>query len=442
MYFQMNNNFDFIRETNNEGRYKELVPSWLEGRTIILLYERYENDTFREEDIIEIIQTIRETPSKRITDNNEVISNLQKYFIFKDERADIYKLQEYAKAFCELIKNKLITEFKPSEIKEMILRIIDGFNIEKYNEDPDLFIFDVIYYLSSSNKLSIKQQIYTLRNQIDIEMDNFREILRKREDNLLQSLENIQDSFLKIGDNVTILQEIFENTNILQENIRNLYVHPFSDNWIEGIKIVLDFIKEIKEETEIVRKRIDRIIPYIKTFIHYWNQREFDRNTKQFIQYLIDKSSVIKKEGKEMLKLPDSLSYQRILIREILPVFSVIEKDRLIVKKRKIPSLNVILSKEDENELKNKSKINKADTDKILSRIKEIEMILNDKKILAYKHYFFQMIKEDNLSIAIKVTNHTLRIYTNHVNYTIEIDQTTIIYQDTNAIWDMTIYKH
>ncbi len=128
--------FHFYHELKKEKYYNPLIPKKEAGLVIVLLYEQWKtgkflSNSFTEEAIKNTIEQVaadlgrkyERTPHDRFKDIN---IDLQEYFLLRNEETNLYKITQYGEEFCERIREKLIREFKPSDIEKILSDLIDS----------------------------------------------------------------------------------------------------------------------------------------------------------------------------------------------------------------------------------------------------------------------------------------------------------------------------
>lgn len=194
------NNFDLLQEIGRNGAYRLLFPQQEVGMAILYLYSKIKSDAFpdgrfREQDIHDALVRTRFFESTKNYQRqpqlyfNDLISDLQTYFLRFDQDEQLYSFKDYADAFCRHAEATLRANFDPTEIEQIChtLRIeLEACESEK----------QFVHWLDTTFdafRPKMKLQLDQLERQIDISVKEIRATTQLADTPLLETLKLIDD---------------------------------------------------------------------------------------------------------------------------------------------------------------------------------------------------------------------------------------------------------
>lgn len=442
--------FHFYQEIKKDKYYEPLIPPKETGLVIILLYEQWKTglftaNNFSENAVKEAIEQVatdfgksyERKPHEHFKDIN---LRLQEYFLFRNEDSDYYKLTQYAIDFCERIKEKLLSEFNPSEIEKILANLIS--DLKGYIKQDDFPYWFKHHF--TPNKAHLKNQIEALLHRVMNSVRAFRSISKKDDAKFLDTVRKIDLNLQEIKKQASQLQDAFGDVDELNRILTDLSVSDHDGKYGEGINDVRLFIGEIRTDLSNIGYKIERIRPGLRRFINSINQRNFDRNTEYFLQYLLVESKLKRTSSGFSIVLPTDIGQKK--LRESVPKFIIIEGERLL------PTQPRAIIEVPKDETKRKKQTQQARIqlelrNKVANRLIELGNILEEQGKVNYAEFYFNILgqeKEFSNEIAIYTTYSALRKFGKHPLYTIKINPKLDQYVDhpNMAIWNMTISKN
>jgi hypothetical protein len=441
--------FHFYHELKKDKYYIPLVPQREAGLVIILLYEewktgKYLSNSFTEDAIKNAIEQVasdlgkkyERTPHERF---KEVNLSLQEYFLLRNEETNLYKITQYGEEFCERIHEKLIREFKPSDIEKILADLIDL--LKKYIEKGDFAHWYRHYFLPQKN--NIKNQVETLLKQVENSVKEFRLSIKSDDQTFLETVRKVDQNLQIIGGHTKELKDAFFDAEEIKGLVLQLSFGNPSPEIVEYIRVVRLFLEDVNNDLNIISHRIDRVRPKLRQFISSINQRNFDRNTENFLRFLLKSSSISKDGNKKKIQLYKEIPVK--VIYEPESTFVMVEEGRLFPKQ---PS-PLVLPKRDKN--KREKQLNKAkDKMRINKRIRfwlsSLDLQIKKENSLDFSKAYYDILEKEESygkTIALKVANNIFRKYTKLKNFSVKVERKMMIdnkYPE-QAIWKMNIQK-
>lgn len=439
--------FHFYHELKKDKYYEPLIPEKKSGLVIIYLYDqwksgKYLSNSFTENAIKNAIEQVASDLGKSYENTQHerfkiINRGLQEYFLFRNEETNMYHITQYGIEFCESIRNKIEPEFNPSVIEKILSDLISLLKASIAKND-----FEYWYNHHFQNqKPYIKRQVETLLKLVEKAVQEFRASTKSDDEIFIETVRKVDASLEAVRKHCDELKDVFFDAEEIKSIILQLSFDEYSLDLISQKESVRSFIEEINNDLSIINQRIEKIRPKLRQFISSINQRNFDRNTEQFLHYLLKNSYVSKYSSKNKIYLPSVIEIPELLKSETK--FIIVESDRL---KDNSP-ISVVQPKE--NKEKQKIQLDKANNGFLIrNRIRywltKLEKELRDNGNINFTFYYFQILEEEqiyNKTIAIKVASLLFRKYSKLRNYKISIKkglQTNEKYPD-QAIWDMNI---
>lgn len=442
--------FHFYHELKKEKYYDPLIPKKEAGLVVVLLYEwwksgKYSANSFTEEAVKQAIEQVDFDLGQNVYERKphvrfkEINICLQEYFLLRNEETNLYNITQYGIEFCERISEKLILEFKPSDIEKILADLIDS--LKKYIEKEDFEYWFKHQFIPQRG--TIKNQVETLLRRVEDAVGEFRKSTKSDDATFLEIVRRVDESLETIKNHSQELKEAFFGAEEIKALLLELSFQNISTEIASHKESVRQFIEEVNNDLSIISQRIDRIRPKLRQFISSINQRNFDSNTKLFLEFLLKKSHLIQQGNKNKIQLPKELVSKVIWQPE--SKFIIVEEDRLQPKQ----PTPIILPKEDKE--KRKKQLTKAEDgffirNRVRYWLSELEnQLLRDKNLNFSQAYYSILDKETNYgnTIAIKVASGLFRKYTKRKDYKVKVSNQMIINNQypNQAVWKMNINK-
>lgn len=440
--------FHFYHELKKEKYYDPLIPKKETGLVIILLYEKwksgeYSGNSFTEEAVKNAIEEVAKdlgkvyerTPHDRFKDVN---LQLQEYFLLRNEDSNLYNITQYGLDFCERIKAKLLLEFDPSVIEKILADLIE--TLKKYIGSDFSYWYNHQFL---SQQTTIKNHVETLLRKVDESVKTFRKATKSEDDSFLGTVKKVDESLAVIGKHSEELKGAFYDAEEIKALLNELSFHQPTNEIISQREQVRLFVENVNNDLSIISQRIERIRPKLRQFISGINQRNFDRNTVKFLEFLLEKSTLKKEGNRKKTKLPNGVNTKTIFQEE--SNFIILESGR-IQPKQPTP---IVAPKEDET--KRKARFEKAE-DRFFIRnrvrywVSEFEKELLKNERLDFTPYYFVILDHEQKyrsTISLKVASELFRKYSKLKNYNVAVNKTIVTSNKYSnlGIWKMDIQK-
>jgi len=434
--------FNLYREAKDY--YDSLVPEKTEGLILISLFEKFGENAFTEDQIIDTIRltykdlgnTSSRTEYER---NNKLIIRLQEYFLWRDEVNRVYRLKKYALEFCARIKKKLVESYSPAKIKrwfdELLNRLQEKYKLENGFEH---WIEDEWEWRHNT----LAEQIEVLDGQVIESVREFKEGIRNKDQNqrIMGILTSIEGKLEIIKNQAIELTKAFQSTYEIDDILTEMLELGNAHSNLANIKRVREFNQNVRFQLEQISNRIEKIKPRIREFIYDFNQRDYDRKSEKFLYYLLNKSKVTKgTQGRKDLRLPNEIPDKCISNSCLSPRFTIIPIKEIGPKRITTPKKRKIdFSKR--QELLDKTKAWKFEKERVSFWTKEAQNIIQIQGSLEFTDLFFEILRspKDNLSIAVKTAHRLVRRYIKSEQLKVQVTQ---IRQNDRMVNNVSIWK-
>ena len=444
------NDFNFYREAKNN--YKHIVPAKEDGLILFLLYEKaengfFENNEFSEQEIIKAIEQvyldIKGDASKRneYERNNDTILRLQEFFLWRDDKKKMYSFKSYGLDFCKNIKEQLLQYYSPTEIKSIFDSLVNELK-NSFDIENGFLLWIRLHFNTRSTELS--RQIEILDQQVGDAVKTFRSRIKSADKDAILIINDALESLESIKRNSDEFRSAFQGTYEIEELILQLQeADSISEEAIKKIRVVRDFIRRIRTHLELVSEKIDQIQPRIREFIHDFNQKDFDRKTELFIQFLFKNISIGNDGNRKALVYPSSIPM--IHYKENIPIFSIIiKKDIGIIRPFDLPLRQINKEKRNSSFLSAKNK--QLIRQRVTFWLTTIQDQLNKENSIYFTPYFYKILSTEplhQLTIAVKVTHKVVIKYSQSKLHDVEIENKLIGSEDhdNTSLWKISIKK-
>ena len=130
---------------------------------------------------------------------------LQEYFILRNEESNLYNITQYGIEFCERISDKLMLEFKPSDIEKILADLIDS--LKKHIERGDFEYWFKHQFIPQRG--TIKNQVETLLRKVEDAVIEFRRSTKSDDATFLEIVRRVDESLETIKGHSQELKEAF-----------------------------------------------------------------------------------------------------------------------------------------------------------------------------------------------------------------------------------------
>jgi hypothetical protein len=438
--------FDFFHELSNQKTYETLIPDKKTGLIITLLYEKGNrgelNDGFFSEDILlECIRQVEPTEERVPHEKyNQIVQNLQEYFIWRDEDNRRYKLKAYAIDFCKLVRDRLQSQFNPTYTEMVFKSLNKELNDIWKDVDTDPIDFNnwVSYHFTNAHT-QIGSQVEILDKKLDESVKRLRQRIREENNNLLSVLKSVNEELGEIKSQVDELDSVFIVSETIREKLERLSLSEVMDKIEKGLSQVTEFLSQNTYKLRMIRKRIDKLRPRIQQLFGNLRKREFDLKTERFLVYLLEHSNVIR--SKDIIELPKNVTLKT-FHREELSLTLVRKKSFLPPRPALIPPPEIDVEKQ---------KLQHLEREKSLQKQKQVQMwllevheTLEQHNTVDFSPFFYKMLDAgEELATAIEVAYFVLQKYLYDTHCQVIIGQQPIWRAEypTHTLCEITIRK-
>jgi hypothetical protein len=433
-------NFNFYREA--KLNYRHIVPSREDGLILFYLYEKlekdeYSNGEFSEPEIISAIEhvyvDVKGDSQKRneFERNNDTILRLQEFFLWRNAGKKTYRFKGYGIEFCKNIKTQLENFYSPTEIKAIFDSLVHELTLAKEDE---LQFSQWIKLHFDQRSPDLSRQVEILDQQVSDAVKLFRTRIVAAGIDINDVISEALDSLNGIKTSSDEFRNAFHATYEIEDCL--LYIlenRTLSDETMLKIRRVREFINKIRDNLELVSKRIDQIQPRIREFIHNFNQQDFDRKTELFLKYLLKN---VKKKNPVI---------EPFYIKNSTPTLPIILKKNIGLSRPiaiEIPAINQEKRNISRKALEKKQLIRKQ----VLYWMNQVQKNIDSGEEFLFSKFLYKILSEEKdyqLTIAVKVSHKVVLQYSRHRDYDVNIDKT-FFTDDSNKnvrTWKMSIQK-
>jgi len=435
--------FNLYREAKEQ--YEKLIPEKNDGLILLSLYAKYKDKNFTEENILSTITKVfkdQGNPELRTeyNRNNTIILRFQESFLWRNSSKKTYQFKKYGLELCQNIEKRLIKKYNPPKIKRFFAELHKSLtaNIDEGNDFEEWIVdhFDI-------RLPELTSQIEILDQQVNESVKEFKTGMNSNNKDVLNSLKGIEIRLDIIKKQASELRNAFQISYDIDDILIGLLENNEEQDNISNIHRVQNFHENSRSQLEQVSKRIDKIKPRIREFIYDFNKKNFDRKTNNFIDFLLKESVVVKDGSSKRIKFPANLFGLTIKSATHNPKFNIIPL-REISHKLPVPVTTRTVDVTMRKELLEKTLKWKHDKDRIAYWTKLAFQELEAKGILEFTPYFFKILKEDRLTIAVKTAHNIIRKNTTYRNkYLVEIKKEPVCDTKNKSIslWQMNLQK-
>jgi len=432
----MKEHFNFIEQVKKN--YTNIIPKEDYGMIVFLLFDKFGTNVFSESELKKIISDYHNYSEKDRELHSVIKTTIQFLsinFIRKSKQG--YILTSYSQQFSKEIRKKLHRDFSPSEVRKILLKfkteLAQQLQEDNFNEWFDFF---------ERYKTDLDNQIESLNKKIDSYIHDFRTVIFDNKKQNTELLKSIREGLDKIKGQVIELTSAFTDIYDIEDLLNQVNVDIDTHTTIINRKKAKDYFSDIRDYLTTINNRIDLIQPRVQEFFSNINRADFERNTKRFIRYLINNTSVEKMNSKKELIFPQDDALQKEVYREEFN-FTIVDNQLKKGKTQSKTEHTLVDEKEVEKKYQNAKKVREQRA-KTIAYVNDIKKDLNKFKLIEYSSYFYQIMEDtQNINIAIKVAYLLLNEFTKSQQYTVEISDKAISHDKykSTVLWEMKISK-
>lgn len=438
--------FDLYREAMRQ--YELIVPDQVDGLVLVALFEQFDPGSFKEEQINLVIDKVyrdlgKSSQRNEYDRNNSILIRLQEFYLSRDEHKKTYQFKTFGRKFCENLRERLIRSYNPAKIK----RLFDGLllDLERYLKTEGNGYN--MWYADQFTRIcpEITAHVEILDQQVSQSVREFKKKIKDGPTDIHALLDEIILRLDGIKQQAKELREAFSATYDIDYILEDILVKGLDGADSIFIEHVFEFNNSIRGQLEQISLRIDHIKPRIREFIYEFNQRDFDRKSALFLDFIIKNSCASKnQDGKEYLSLPDGIGAFLNADLESLPRFVIVpDKDISPKPPVEVYRREIDAARQDQVMEQNKARVHEKQ--RISFWISEVKKRLSLEEMIDYSGMFLEIFEEENfrLSVPLKVTNKIIRDFARQKIYEIKIDQQ-FYKHNKNAqirLWKMNILK-
>jgi len=422
--------------------YDQIIPKKTDGLILLSLYEKFGEGNFNENDFNRTINQAlkdlgKQSSRNEYERNNSIILRLQDYFIWRDKTNKTYRLKPYGLEFCKRTQKRLIEGYSPAKIKRWFDDLYNRLKESVDQGDFKLWIEDHF----NERHIQLGEQIEILDQQVNESVDEFKKLIKSEDEknDIINFIQSIESKLNVIKEQAVELSKAFRVTYDIDEVLTNMLQEEGQTDNITDIRRVRGFNNHVRSQLEQVSQRIDKIKPRIREFIYDFNQRDFDRKTDRFLNYLLKHS----KSNQRNLSLPNGIPKKRVLSRELEPKFAIIPEKDISPKTAQSVSVRKV-NQEGKKKLLNKALNWKYEKNRIKHWTKVAMQMVEQDKELTFTLFFFNILKQEKkLGIGVKTAQQVLKksFYEKRYSITIKKEKKSDAEIKNLSIWDMRIQK-
>lgn len=310
-------NFNLLHEIGKGGNYLLLYPQPKAGLAILILYQKiksgaFQHNRFKESDIYNAFEAskmlVGEEDYDRLpqTKFNNMISDLQVYFLRYDADEQLYSLKDYAESFCRQAEETLLANFNPTKI-ELICNDLRE-KLEKCTTDVEIETWISTYF--DSLKPVLKVQVDQLERQVDQSVKEIRATTQLENASILEILKEIDFKLDTTRGQNDELRSAFREMKSINRLLDSYSYLIDNRELFDRIIEVKQFFPELKYTLNLIDKRLDRIQPKLRQFFSMLNKPTFSVRIEKFLKFLLTSSTV---ESNRPVELPVGIPLYRFI---------------------------------------------------------------------------------------------------------------------------------
>lgn len=444
----MNNTFDLYREARDY--YNRLIPDKSDGLILLSLYKRFGEGDFKEEQINDVIDKTLKDLAKgssrtEYTRNHAIIIRLQDYFLWRDETNKIYRFKKHGLNFCQLLQKRLEESYSPATIKRWFDHLYK--ELQEHRAKEDGFVIWINDHFNLRH-IELAEQIEILDQQVSESVKEFKLQIKQEhpEGGIHRVLQDIEMQLDTIKEQAEELKTAFRTTYDLDDVLTDMLEKQEVGDNLEQHRRVRTFNKQVRAHFEQVSNRIEKIKPRVREFIFDFNQRDFDRKTGQFLDFLLKHSKSARDESnRRVLLSPPGVTLRLLTNRKGVPDFVKVPL-REIGPRMPVQAAKRTINRMAQQKFLQKTKEHQHEKARIRYWSNYAFQQIRDEGSLEFAPLFFRIIREENgnLAIAVRTAHRLLKHSHKKPELVVQIDKvrfTETEYPNT-AIWKMHIHQH
>lgn len=429
--------FNVYTEIKQEFRY--LFPGRKVSLIIFHLYQRVQmgeiDSTFTEDDIMKSVQYV--DPAEKNNKHqswNELIRNLQKYFLWRDVEKGTYRLRPYAENYCKGPAELLEEAFKPTEIERHFKFMLNAFQ-------PDFFQewYEDTFLLYTSK---LDSQIAALDWQVGKAVAEFREIVASDREYDIERLRNMLDTLTGLREKTGQMNYAFASSHDITRKLREYQNSGCENIYYKEANQVIVYFNDLRKNLRIINGKIDMLKPKLNEFIRDINRQDFYKKYKLFLNYLLTESRHVKSE----VALPPAIPPKIIKADEVMR-FTIVkeqwEEGKTLPGKNKFR--HIAISHDEIDEAYQKDQQLHQTREKIRYYRKELQQMLDSTGTVDYSAWFHNLLikEKGNINILSRLTSLVMTFYNRDKMYKVETSEEKISNHQypSISIWKTIIYR-
>lgn len=445
--------FDFLKEFQTNRALEKLVPQKpVALKCLLWLFEHKLDFGERNrplaqteiEEAILIFEPQHKADGGRVpwTYYNEIVSDLQEFFLRHDEEKNELYFKEYAISFCGLIYRTLKAQFNPSQIKQICIDLCRS--LELYETESDFLSWYNIQWTTFKPALGLEIDKLERRLAIAVEKLVANRKLNLDEGKILETLKEVKKQFDEIKLEFEALQEAFGQLDGIKEQLEIRRIGIESEEILVVLGNSIGFIFDKTDQLTIVGRRLDRIVPKVRQIFSNLNKSLFFKKLDGFIDHVVQKSKLERRGMKKVVTLPGEMKAYEIL--SITPKFLIVEKDRTLLPPVPKPLKQFISDPKKRTVEENRSKEKLVSQAWIGLAIRRMESVLKVQNEITFSPFFMEALhigNPPNLSLAVPLAFQTLKYFESQEDIAVEITPSKKVKSEKYnvEIWEMIIRK-
>jgi len=430
---------EFNLYTEIKQEFKYLFPGRKVSLIIFHLYQRVQmkeiDSTFTEDDIMKSIQYV--DPAQKNDKQqywNQLIRDLQKYFLWRDVEKGTYRFRPYAENYCKGPGELLEEAFKPTEIERHFKFMLNAFQPELFEE------WFTGAFLPSTGKLD--SQIAALDCQVGKAVAEFREIVASDREYDIQRLRSMLDTLTGLREKTTQLNVAFSSSHDITRKLRDYQTSDGENIYYKEANQVILYFNDVRKNLRIISGKIDMLKPKLNEFIRDINRQDFYKKYKLFLNYLLSESKHLKGE----IVLPETIP-AKIIRPEETTRFIIVkeqwEEGKAVPGRNKFR--NVAVPRSEINKAYQKDQQLHQTRERIKQYRKELQQKLDHTGTVDYSAWFHELLikEEGNINMLSRLTALVMTYYNRDKMYKVETSEEKINNHQYPAIsiWKTIIYR-
>ncbi|MCC8198252.1 MAG: hypothetical protein LIP06_06665 [Tannerellaceae bacterium] len=393
------------------------------------------DSTFTEEDIMKSIQAV--DPAQKNDKQqywNQLIRDLQKYFLWRDVEKGTYRFRPYAENYCKGAAELLEETLKPTEIERHFKFMLNTFQPEFFQE-----WYENTFLLYTSK---LDSQIAALDCQVGRAVAEFREIVASDREYDIERLRNMLDTLTGLREKTSQMNYAFSSSHDITRKLRGYQNSGGENIYYKEANQVIIYFNDLRKNLRIINGKIDMLKPKLNEFIRDINRQDFYKKYKLFLNYLLTESQHVKGE----VTLPPTIPPKTIRAEEVMQ-FTIVKEQW--EEGKKLPGRNkfrhTAVSHGEIEEAYRKDLQLHLTRERIRRYRKELQQKLDSTGAVDYSAWFHELLikEKGNINILSRLTALVMTSYNRDKMYKVETSEEKISNHQYPAIsiWKTIIYR-